>query len=232
MTERVSFIQRRLEQLIKVAIPPHPIDVGKFTVKALERAILEAKDELGYDFDRVVVYPGAQPRESSDVELIKNGETVARINLKTAVSGDLKVALRKLARSLRGKETGAVAFFALFYKNDDVADTKLVIALIPGEVFDYYEISDIYDAILLKVDEKIRKKNYVRMEILAVNEAIEFIRAYEAIVARETAEEAREEAKKAREVAEEAREEAKKANSGISQIHDILREILKRLEGR
>ncbi len=224
MVEKVSFIQKRLKQLIRVIIPPHPIDIGRFTAIVMEKAILESRDELGIDFDKVNVYPGAQPKESSDIEFIKNGEIIARINLKTAVSGDIKVALRRLAKSIRGKEIGAVAFFALFYKNDKdkKVDTKMVIALIPGDVFDYYEISDIHEVILTKVDEKIHREGYTKMEILAINEAIELLRTYEVIITREAVEKLEERFKKLEKTVKELKEENKTTKATVSKLEKTL----------
>ncbi len=245
MVEKINFIQKQIEQLIRVLIPSHPIDIGKFTTKTLEDLIKSVKNEIGFDFEEVRVYPGAQPKESSDIELIKNGEIVAKINLKTAVSGDIKVALRKLAKSIKGKEIGAVAFFALFYKDNDNVDVKMVIALIPGETFDYYEIPDIYSAIQAKIDEKIRKERYVKVETLAVNEAIEFLRAYESIITREMVEkskeeirmfrmeikEVKEETKKVRMEIKEIKEEMRSNNENLMKIYGVLREILKHIKG-
>ncbi|MHA1470919.1 MAG: hypothetical protein ACTSSP_10220, partial [Candidatus Asgardarchaeia archaeon] len=60
----VRVIQRSLRDMIKVIFIQHPIDIGRFTVQILEESLPKVKDELGIDFDDVLVYPGPQPRES------------------------------------------------------------------------------------------------------------------------------------------------------------------------
>jgi len=238
LVERVSFIQKRLEELVKVIVPTHPIDIGAFTAKTLEEIIRESKNYFDVEFDDVRVYPIAQPRESSDIELLKDNEVVKKINLKTAVSGNIGVALRKLAKTIRDKEIGALAFFVLLYREENEADAKIIIAIIPSEVFFNYDISDIYEVIISKVEQKIEKEKYLRWQILAVNEAIELMRAKEAILAHDAAEkakkiaeEARDEAKKAREEAEKAKKIVEELKGEVKKIYEIVRRVLEILEG-
>ncbi|MHA1608069.1 MAG: hypothetical protein ACTSWP_11155 [Candidatus Freyarchaeota archaeon] len=213
----VKLVQKELRELVRVVLPPHPVDLGKFTTVILGRVLKDVKKELGLDFDELEVHPGPHPRESADIELIKEGVISRRINVKTCVSGDLKVTLRRLVDSIRLGEDGAVVVFALCHKGKSV-EARMIIALIPEEALRKYGSLEIYDVIQGKIKEKTVKEGYDVIEPLAVNDAIELERARTAIEAYDHAnkaykevKEAKEESKKIREEARQAREEARKA---------------------
>ena len=94
----IRLVQKPLSELIKVVFVQHPVDLGRFTVRLLGDILPDIKDELELEFDRIEIYPGPQPRGTGDIELFKEGKIVGRISVKTAVSGDLKVAFRKIWR--------------------------------------------------------------------------------------------------------------------------------------
>ena len=182
----IKVVQRDLLKLIKIAVSEHPIDLSKFLVKVLEKILPEVKDQLGIDFDDVKVYPGPQPRESADIELFKDGNLIMRINEKTCMSGDLRVTIRRLKRSLRYKEEGLVIAFVLFEK-EDKADLRMLIVLIPQEVIRKVRTEDIDEYIREFLLEKTFKEGYQDYHLIAFNEAVNLLRAYQTIVAAEKA---------------------------------------------
>ena len=237
MLGETRFIQETIRKLIKIIVPKHPIDIGKFTVRLLKDILLEHKDELGLDFDDIIIHPGPQPRESADIELIKGNKITGKINVKTAVSGDLKVALRRLVDTIKAGESGIIIITSLFYKNREDVEAKMIIIYMPEELLKYYKTSDIYDVILEKIEEKITKEGYKKAEFLALNEALELERTKlsveakeEASEAKKLAEEARDEAKKAREEASEGKKLAKEAKDEIKEVRKIVEKLDKKLD--
>ncbi len=200
---------------------PYPIDIGKFTTKMLEEILPKYKDELGIDFSDIIVYPGPQPRESADIELIKDNEIVGRINVKTSVTGDLRTTLRKLVSTIKTGELGAVIIFTLCYKDEENAEVRLIIALIPEEILKHYRIEDIMETIYEKMDAKAKEEHFSKIEPLALNDALELERTRTALEARDMAEVAGKEARKAREMAEEARKAADEAREEAKKAYEM-----------
>ncbi|MEX2689966.1 MAG: hypothetical protein ACP6IQ_04990 [Candidatus Njordarchaeia archaeon] len=233
MIRDVTLIQEALRKLIRVVMPPHPIDIGKFSTRSLDVILRDLREELQLDFDEIIVHPGPQPRDSADIELFKQGRIIGKINVKTAVSGDLKATLRKLTDSIRTGEMGAIILFALCYRDEEHVDTKMIIVLLPEDVFKYYKLPDVYEVLQEKIRNKAKTENYIRIEFLAVNDAIELIRAKEAILARDMAEaaynavkEAKEMANKAYNAAKEAKEESKKTKEALNKLENKVDRIL------
>mgnify|MGYP000041112093 CR=1 FL=1 len=137
----------------------------------------------------------------ADVELI-NGEIVAKINVKTCVSGDLRATLRKLINTTRVGEHEVIVLFALCFKAENRSTVRMLLILIPKKVIRYYQIEDIYETIKSKINEKAKHEKFKKIDFLALNEALEFERTKMTLEAREIAKEAKEEARKAREMAE------------------------------
>jgi len=236
----IRLVQKPLSELIKVVFVQHPVDLGRFTVRLLGDIIPEIKDELGWEFDEIRIYPGPQPRGTGDIELFKGGELVGRISVKTAVSGDLKTALRRIWRDLERGRDGMVLYFATGKKKgSEEEELKLIIIYLPSGVASYTR-SQVYYEIQDKIDEKTSKENYEKLVPLAVNEAIMFetlkrtlMMEMEAKKAYEEAKKAYEEAKKAGEKAEKAYEEAKKASETAEKAYEeakIIRELLEKLK--
>nr|MDO8061684.1 hypothetical protein [Candidatus Freyrarchaeum guaymaensis] len=212
----VKLFQRELKELVRVTLPSHPIDLGKFTTLILGDILKDdkVKKELGLNFDDLKVYPGPQPRESADIELLRNGEIIGMINVKTCVSGILKAALRKLKSSIRPGEDGAVIMFALCQKGEST-EARMIIALIPEKALKSYETLDIQDVIQSKIREKAEKEGYNTINLLAANEAIEIERLKIAVKSEEKAERAYEAAARAEEKAERAYEAAAKTREEV-----------------
>jgi len=203
-------------------MPPHPIDIGKFSTRSLDVILRDLREELQLDFDEIIVHPGPQPRDSADIELFKQGRIIGKINVKTAVSGDLKATLRKLTDSIRTGEMGAIILFALCYRDEEHVDTKMIIVLLPEDVFKYYKLPDVYEVLQEKIRNKAKTENYIRIEFLAVNDAIELIRAKEAILARDMAEAAYNAVKEAKEESKKTKEALNKLENKVDRILDLL----------
>jgi len=151
-------VQKPLSELIKVVFVQHPVDLGRFTVRLLGDILPDIKDELELEFDKIEVYPGPQPRGTGDIELFKEGKIVGRISVKTAVSGDLKVAFRKIWRDLERGKDGIILYFVTGKrKNVEKEDLKLIIIYIPNSVIAYTR-SQVYYEIQDKIEEKKQDK--------------------------------------------------------------------------
>ena len=224
----MRLIQREISRLIRIAMVTYPIDLGKFTVRSLEKILKKVKKDLELEFDDIKVYPGAQPRESADIELYSRGKVIKKISVKTAVSGNLEITLRRLKRDKKIDEDGILVAFALAIKNETPVATKVIIFYVPATIIDGYPLPDILLALKSKMEEKAKRENYDSLDLIAINEAILFEQAYQSITAKEIAREARDEARKAREIAEEARDEARKAREIAEEILKLLKEGRKR----
>ncbi|MHA1230317.1 MAG: hypothetical protein ACTSPQ_06690 [Candidatus Helarchaeota archaeon] len=211
MIKDFHLIQKDLYDSIKIVIPTHPIDIGKFTTKSLKSILFDEKKELEIDFDDIRIYPGQQPRESMDVELIKNKEIVGKLNVKTAVSGNLESTIRKLISSTKRGCIGTLILLSLFYKNEKNIIPKMIIILIPEDILSFYRPTMIEEAIRSKLDQKIKKEKYNKYEILAFNDAIEFERVRDTIRAVEIAIESKEITSQIFNLATEAKKEATEA---------------------
>ncbi|MGQ4891276.1 MAG: hypothetical protein ACP6IP_02190 [Candidatus Njordarchaeia archaeon] len=230
MLDGTRLIQKTLRKLIKVVVPAHPIDIGRFSARMLMDILKENIDKLGLKFDDIIIHPGAQPRESADIELIKEGKIVTRISVKTSVSGEIIVTLRRLINSVRRGEDGIVVAAALFYKSEDEVDTKMIIIYLPNEILTMYNTNDIYDAIMEKIKEKTKREGYEKSEFLAINEALEIERTKLALEARDEAAEAKKLAMEARDEAAEAKNEAKKVGETLNAKIEAMMNILKKIE--
>jgi len=228
----VKLFQRELKELVRVTLPSHPIDLGKFTTLILGDILKDdkVKKELGLNFDDLKVYPGPQPRESADIELLRNGEIIGMINVKTCVSGILKAALRKLKSSIRPGEDGAVIMFALCQKGEST-EARMIIALIPEKALKSYETLDIQDVIQSKIREKAEKEGYNTINLLAANEAIEIERLKIAVKSEEKAERAYEAAARAEEKAERAYEAAARAEEKAERADEAAAETREEVMG-
>ncbi len=220
----LRILQREIGDLIKVAMASYPIDLGKFTVRSLRKILPRAKDELGLEFDEIIVYPGPQPRESADIELYVNGELVKKISVKTAVSGNLEVALRRLRRSIKINEDGLLIAFGVAIREEKPIETKMLMIYIPAQIIQQYVSQEILLIVEGKLQEKIRKEKLDSIDLIALNEAIQFEQAYRSILAQETAEQARDEAKQAKKLVEEARDEARQAKELAEEARDEARQ--------
>jgi len=220
----VKLFQRELKELVRVTLPSHPVDLGKFTTLILGDILKDdkVKKELGLNFDDLKVYPGPQPRESADIELLRNGEIIGMINVKTCVSGILKAALRKLKSSIRTGEDGAVIMFALCQKGEST-EARMIIALIPEKALKSYETLDIQDVIQSKIREKAEKEGYNTINLLAANEAIEIERLKIAVKSEEKAERAYEAAAKTR---EEVMGEVKRVMGELQQVREEVKQVM------
>ena len=223
----VRAVQRDVLSLIKLAVSEHPIDLAKFVTRTLENILPEVKDQLEIDFDTVRVYPGPQPRESADIELYKDGSLIAKLNAKTCMSGDLRATVNKLKLSVRSGEDGLIIAFVTFEK-EDKADLKMVIIYIPRIVIVEASPSEIVDYIMDLLWRKTASEGYISFYLIAFNEAVNLVRAYQAIMAVEIAKEAMKEAK-------EAKEGIRRLEKRIDRLEermDKLEERMDRLEGR
>lgn len=229
----IRLVQKPLSELIKVVFVQHPVDLGRFTVRLLGDILPDIKDELELEFDKIEVYPGPQPRGTGDIELFKEGKIVGRISVKTAVSGDLKVAFRKIWRDLERGKDGIILYFVTGKrKNVEKEDLKLIIIYIPNSVIAYTR-SQVYYEIQDKIEEKTRQEGYEKLMPLAVNEAIMLETLYRSLITEEKAEKAYEEARKTREEAKKAYEEAKKAHEKAEKAYEetkIIRKLLEELK--
>jgi len=218
----IRLVQKPLSELIKVVFVQHPVDLDRFTVRLLGDILPDIKDELELEFDKIEVYPGPQPRGTGDIELFKEGKIVGRISVKTAVSGDLKVAFRKIWRDLERGKDGIILYFVTGKrKNVEKEDLKLIIIYIPNSVIAYTR-SQVYYEIQDKIEEKTRQEGYEKLMPLAVNEAIMLETLYRSIITEEKAKKAYEEARKAHEKAEKAYEETKIIRKLLEELKSIL----------
>ncbi|MHA1664504.1 MAG: hypothetical protein ACTSVW_01555 [Candidatus Njordarchaeales archaeon] len=233
----IRLIQKPLRELVKVFFIPHPVDLGRFSVRILSKILREKMKDLELEFDKIEVYPGPQPRESGDLELYFKGKLVRRISVKTAVMGDIKVAFRKIWRDIsRGLDGIILAFYTGKKKGAEEEDLKLILIYLPAGVIGYNS-NQVLEEIQLKFEEKMLKENYEKLEPLAINEALMFEMIYRSIMAEEKimeigklAEKAYEEAKKAGERAEKAYEEAKKAGERAEKAYEEAKKTRKLTE--
>ena len=226
----MKILQREIGELIRVVMTSYPIDLGKFTVRSLGKLLPRFRDQLGLNFDRVVVYPGPQPRESADVELYLNDELVGKINVKTAVSGDLETALRRLKKSVKSGEDGLLVAFGIGIRGENPVETKMLMIYIPSRIIQEYTSSEILLVIEEKLAEKMKKEKLDSIDLIAFNEALQFEQAYRSLMALETAKKAKELAKQARNEAKEAKELAREARDEAREIKELVEKVLKKLE--
>ena len=215
----LRIIQKEIEELIKMAVVEAPIDLSKFTSLVLEKILPKVKDQLGLEFDKVKVYPGPQPRESSDILLYKNGRIIEKINQKTCISGNLEATVRKLKKSLKYGENGLIVTFANFYRKEEIS-SRMIIFYIPRKIIINADVYTITETLMKKITEKAMKENYEECYVLAFDEALAIWRTYQVLKAVEKAAHAEEMAKK-------AYEEAKKANKKIKELSKKLDTYMK-----
>ncbi len=217
---QIRLIQKPLSELIKVVFVQHPIDLGKFTVRLLNDILPSIKKELELDFDRIDIYPGPQPRGTGDIELFKGDKLVGRISVKTAVSGDLKIALRKIWRDLEKGKDGIILYFVTGERQDSSEEElKLIIIYLQSTVI-AYKRTQVYFEIQDKLEEKAKNENYKKLMPLAVNEAIMFENLYRTLVMEEKVNKAYEEAKRAKAAIKEAYNEAKSARETAEKAYE------------
>ena len=163
--------QKKISELLDFLIVKEKIELGKATVEYLKSILPEIKATLNLDFDDFKLNPGPHPRESADVELLKKGVTTTKLTVKTAVSGNIKAAIKKMQQEKRYDEDGLLIFGLYCVRNEKEKDKVLGIILIPRLVL-YNEPRDaIYEAILEKIKEKQKKEGYKEISIIAMNES-------------------------------------------------------------
>ncbi|MEX0568212.1 MAG: hypothetical protein Q6363_003510, partial [Candidatus Njordarchaeota archaeon] len=209
--DAVALAQEEIENLIKIAVVEEAIDISKFATTMLKNILPKVKDDLELEFDKIVVYPGPQPRESADIELYFKNQIIYRINEKTCISGNLKATIRKLKESIKPWEDGLIVVFIYFVDKTDREILKTVIFYMPGHIVRTLSIQELYDMLIKKIEEKMADEKYTKYHIVEVTSAIALWRAKQTLIAKEKAEEAAREAKEAKEKAEEAAREAKEA---------------------
>ncbi len=170
----IKFIQRPLEEIIRVIFVQHPIDIGKFTVKVISEDREALKRDLDIDFDDIKVYPGPQPRDSGDIELYKNEKIIRKINAKTAVSGDITATFKKLWSELTYDKDGLlVSIFVCNDKKTGDYKTILIFIYLPNEITQYPQEEAMY-ILKMKIYEKAERENCENFSPLAINDAIQF----------------------------------------------------------
>ncbi len=222
----VVLIQKRVEELVRIAVVEHPIDIARFTTMMLKEILPKAKEQLGLEFDNIVIYPGPQPRESADIELYRDGILVHKINQKTCVSGDLKTTIRKLKEAIKPWEEGIITAFIEFTDRNGNEKVRTVIFYIPGHIARALTVGELDQILVGKIEEKMIEEGYTGYHIIEVTSALALWRAKQALMAREKAEEAAKEAKEARERAEEAAKEAKEARERAEEAVVVLKDLL------
>ena len=182
----VKLAQEELARLIKVSMITSPVDLGVFTVRVLEDVLPKVAGELGLSFDYLEIHPGPQPRESADIELYYAGRIMTKISVKTAVTGELRNALKKLRQSLQPGEDGLIVLFAVAVKGEE-GEAKMLLIYMPWEVFERYGDGEILVEVERKIKEKAEREGLENLKPLALNEAILFDTAYKVILASEAA---------------------------------------------
>jgi len=226
----IAIAQRKIEQLIKIAVVEHPIDIAKFTTTILQEILPKVKEELGLNFDKVVVHPGPQPRGSADIELYLQNQIAGRINLKTCVSGNLNATIRKLKESISPWEDGMVILFVLFKDRNGKETLRLVIFYMPSYVVRNFAVRILHEALEEMLKNKTKSEGYTQYHILEVTSAIGLWRARQILIVKEIAEKAIAEAREAKEEAREAKEEVKKLRETVEEILLLVKQILKKIE--
>ena len=226
----VVLIQKRVEELVRIAVVEHPIDIARFTTMMLKEILPKAKEQLGLEFDNIVIYPGPQPRESADIELYRDGILVHKINQKTCVSGDLKTTIRKLKEAIKPWEEGIITAFIEFTDRNGNEKVRTVIFYIPGHIARALTVGELDQILVGKIEEKMIEEGYTGYHIIEVTSALALWRAKQALMAREKAEEAAKEAKEARERAEEAVVVLKDLLGSIGDIKRTLTELREELK--
>ncbi len=163
--------QRKISELLDFLIVKEKIELGKATVEYLKSILPEIRDTLNIDFDDFRVNPGGHPTETANVELLKNRVVTAKITVKTAVSGNIRAAIKRMQQEKRYNEDGMLIFGLYCVRNEKEKDLVLGIVLIPRFVL-YNEPRDaIYESILEKVKEKQKKEGYKEISVVAMNES-------------------------------------------------------------
>ena len=166
-----DIVQRKIAELLTFVVTGEKVEVGKSAVAYLRKILPEIKGELRLDFDEFEIHPGPHPRDTADIELIKNNAVIQKITVKTAVSADIKATIRRMQIEKRRYEDGLL-IFGLYCVKGDKKDKVLGLILIPRNVLYSEAVDAIYEAILGKVEEKKRKENYDEISIVAMNESI------------------------------------------------------------
>ncbi|MGQ4833849.1 MAG: hypothetical protein ACP6IS_08125 [Candidatus Asgardarchaeia archaeon] len=104
----------------------------------------EIKDELKLDFDDFKANPVTHPRDTADVVLFKGGAIVRKLTVKTAVSANIRTAIRKMQQERRFDEDGLLIFGLYCVKNKK--EKVLGITLIPRIVLYNEPVMTIYHA--------------------------------------------------------------------------------------
>lgn len=176
MTE-VKLIQKELEMLVKVYISPTPVDIGNFSVFVIHDDVSRIGKELNIKFDRVRIFPGPQPRKSGDVEFFLNGKIIKKISVKTAVTGNIKLTLKKLWKDMRNKKQDGIILTVYLCKKirkeKEEDSASIVLIYLPYACNDYL-LKDVYDTIIKKLKEKGEQENCDVFRPLAINDAVLF----------------------------------------------------------
>ena len=182
----------------------------------MEEDFLKVKDKFEIDFDDVIVYPGPQPRESGDVELLKNKKVVAKISVKTAVSGDVKVAFRKIWQDIKNGQNGMIlAVYTCREKNSDKELLKLIMIYLPN-IVKKYDPMDVYSEFRYLMQRKAERENCDIFRLLAINDAIQFEYLRKTMQAELVAE-------KASQMAEKAYKESRKTRELLEELLDYIK---------
>ncbi|MGQ4915249.1 MAG: hypothetical protein ACP6IU_10990 [Candidatus Asgardarchaeia archaeon] len=217
----VKVIQRSLKDIIKVIFIQHPIDIGRFTVQILEDELPKIKDELGIDFDDILVYPGPQPRESGDIELYKDKKLIEKISVKTAVTGDVKVAFKKIWHDIVNGQNGLIlSVYTCRQKDTSKEVIKLILIYLPKIVAKYDQL-DVYSEFRYMMERKAEKEKCIVFRPLAINDAIQFEYLRRILTAEDAAKNASDMARDASKKAKEASDITKEASKTAKEAYEM-----------
>ncbi len=203
-------MQKRLTDVI-VIFSTRKIDFADLTTEFVARVLVEdenikrrIEEAFRIRYNGVRYWERQQPPETSDIELLYNGEVMLRISLKTTTKGRrITNQLRELIRTLRPEEIGALAFPAKIVQKDDGEEIRLVLTVTTYETATTLGAVGLEEEIARKMREKKQRENL--KEVMGINlDEVGIIQSIAlSIQSREKAEEAAKEAKEAREKAEE-----------------------------
>jgi len=227
MTLRI--IQRGLSELIREIYIMDPISIGEFTTKYLEDILPKHKEELGLDFDKLIVYPSQQPRESADIELYKEGRLIKKISVKTAVTGRIEPHIRALKKDAKNGMDGMLILYTKFQKNGKTLRVVMIVFLIDKSALINYPTR----AIVSEISDRLERKEIeekVTIKIILINEALMFELAYNAIKSRELAEENRRSINELKNLFIELKEAIEANTEKMSELINLLKKLLEKLQ--
>jgi len=221
-----SIAQKRIADLLEFIVTNEKIEIGKSVVAYLEKLLPEVKETLKLDFDKFEVRPGAHPRAMADVLLFKNGQVVRKLTVKTAVSANIRAAIKRMQQEKRYDEDGLL-IFGLYCVRGGKKEKVLGLILIPRIVL-YNEAREaIYAAIIDKVEEKKQKEKFDELSIVAMNESIILETASEVIQNRKLIEENQRAIKeidqRIKQLSTNVNEQFKKINKLLDELKDLLK---------